>query len=262
MGDGYPSLGHTPTLGLTTAEVDVAENKRGRPKRTQPEGCHCRRQPEFLRPVGHRLCRRIEPGHVHRPDGSDRPVRPRWGAARRGNRRCAVLKLKSRDFNLMRECVLGNSTFAPHPGLRPQQAGLLEPGCGRPSPPPTGSPPDATRCTAAGGVDTTSDALIASRRQPWRSLLALRQSLNRPGATSSLEVETSTGSKLVGRLPAALGIEIPTNGEPCTGLSMGEHAAVTAKKMGIKRVGGVTRWPRRATATWRPPMTAGSSTTW
>jgi acetyl-CoA C-acetyltransferase len=42
--------------------------------------------------------------------------------------------------------------------------------------------------------------------------------------------------KLVGRLPASLGVEIPTNGEPRTGMSMGEHAAVTAKKMGVKRV--------------------------
>jgi acetyl-CoA C-acetyltransferase len=40
---------------------------------------------------------------------------------------------------------------------------------------------------------------------------------------------------LAGRVPAALGVEIPTNGEPRTGLSMGEHAAITAKQMGIKR---------------------------
>lgn len=42
--------------------------------------------------------------------------------------------------------------------------------------------------------------------------------------------------KLVGTLPASLGVEIPANSEPRTGLSMGEHAAVTAKQMGIKRV--------------------------
>jgi acetyl-CoA C-acetyltransferase len=42
--------------------------------------------------------------------------------------------------------------------------------------------------------------------------------------------------KLAGRVPATLGIDIPTNGEPRTGLSMGEHAAITAKQMGIKRV--------------------------
>ena len=31
-------------------------------------------------------------------------------------------------------------------------------------------------------------------------------------------------------------MEIPTNGEPRTGLSMGEHAAITAKQFGVKRV--------------------------
>ncbi|NBQ42308.1 MAG: acetyl-CoA C-acyltransferase, partial [Mycobacteriaceae bacterium] len=41
--------------------------------------------------------------------------------------------------------------------------------------------------------------------------------------------------RLVGGLPATLGVEIPTNGEPRTGLSMGEHAAVTAKQMHIAR---------------------------
>ena len=34
----------------------------------------------------------------------------------------------------------------------------------------------------------------------------------------------------------ALGVEIPVNSEPRTGLSMGEHQAITAKQMGIKRV--------------------------
>ena len=42
--------------------------------------------------------------------------------------------------------------------------------------------------------------------------------------------------KLVGKLPASLGVQIPVNSEPRTGLSMGEHAAITAKEMGIKRV--------------------------
>ena len=32
-----------------------------------------------------------------------------------------------------------------------------------------------------------------------------------------------------------LGIEIPRNGEPRTGLSMGEHAAITAKEFGVRR---------------------------
>jgi len=36
-------------------------------------------------------------------------------------------------------------------------------------------------------------------------------------------------------LVTKLGIEIPQNGEPRTGLSMGEHAAITAKEFGISR---------------------------
>ena len=32
-----------------------------------------------------------------------------------------------------------------------------------------------------------------------------------------------------------LGIEIPRNGEPRTGLSMGDHAAITAKEFGVRR---------------------------
>jgi acetyl-CoA C-acetyltransferase len=74
-------------------------------------------------------------------------------------------------------------------------------------------------------VDTTSDAPIGLGDNLRRSLLGLRRSKS-----------TLDRLKLVGRLPAAVGVEIPTNGEPRTGMSMGEHAAVTAKRMGIKRV--------------------------
>jgi acetyl-CoA C-acetyltransferase len=74
-------------------------------------------------------------------------------------------------------------------------------------------------------VDTTSDAPIGFGDDLRRTLLGLRR------AKSTFE-----RLKLVGRLPASLGVEIPTNGEPRTGLSMGEHAAVTAKQMGIRRV--------------------------
>ena len=74
-------------------------------------------------------------------------------------------------------------------------------------------------------MDTTSDAPIAFGDDLRRVLLGLRR------AKSNVD-----RLKLVGKLPAALGVEIPTNGEPRTGLSMGEHAAITAKQMGVKRV--------------------------
>ncbi len=134
----------------------------------------------------------------------------------------AVLK-HSRDFNLMRECVLGSSLSAYTPAFDLQQA------CG------TGLQSAIVAAdgialgryevAAAGGVDTASDAPIAFGDDLRRALLGLRR------AKSNVD-----RLKLVGKLPASLGVEIPVNSEPRTGMSMGEHAAVTAKEMGVKRV--------------------------
>ena len=84
---------------------------------------------------------------------------------------------------------------------------------------------DSYEVAAAGGVDTTSDAPIGLGDNLRRTLLKLRRSKSNVQRL-----------RLVGTLPATLGIEIPANSEPRTGLSMGEHAAITAKQMGIKRV--------------------------
>lgn len=134
----------------------------------------------------------------------------------------AVLK-HSQDFNLMRECVLGSPLSPYTPAFDVQQA------CGTGLQAAIIAADGIARgryeVTASGGVDTTSDAPIALGDNLRRSLLALRRS------KSNLD-----RLKLVGGLPAAVGVQIPTNGEPRTGLSMGEHAAITAKKMGIKRV--------------------------
>ena len=134
----------------------------------------------------------------------------------------AVLK-HSRDFNLMRECVLGSSLSPYTPAFDIQQA------CG------TGLQATIAAAdgiaagrydvAAAGGVDTASDAPIAFGDDLRRVLLGLRRSKSNVDRL-----------KLVGKLPASLGVEIPVNSEPRTGLSMGEHAAITAKQMGIKRV--------------------------
>src|SRR5271165_2861055 len=121
----------------------------------------------------------------------------------------AVLK-HSRDFNLMRECVLGSPLSSYTPAFDLQQA------CG------TGL---QSAVAAAGGVDTTSDAPIGLGDNLRRTLLSLRRSKSNVDRL-----------KLLGKLPASLGVEIPVNSEPRTGLSMGEHQAITAKKMGIKRV--------------------------
>jgi len=133
----------------------------------------------------------------------------------------AVLK-HSRDFNLMRECVLGSALSPYTPAFDIQQA--CGTGLQAAIAAADGIAAGRYEVAAAGGVDTTSDAPIGMGESLRRSLLALRRS------KSNLD-----RLRLVGRLPAALGIEIPTNGEPRTGLSMGEHAAITAKQMGIKR---------------------------
>jgi acetyl-CoA C-acetyltransferase len=134
----------------------------------------------------------------------------------------AVLK-HSRDFNLMRECVLGSALSPYTPAFDVQQA------CG------TGLQATIAAANsialgqyesaATGGVDTASDAPIAFGDDLRRVLLGLRR------AKSNVD-----RLKLVGKLPASVGVEIPVNSEPRTRKSMGEHAAITAKEMGIKRV--------------------------
>lgn len=134
----------------------------------------------------------------------------------------AVLK-HSRDFNLMRECVLGSALSSYTPAFDLQQA--CGTGLQAAIAAADGIAAGRYQVAAAGGVDTTSDAPIALGNNLRRTLLGLRR------ATSNVD-----RLRLVGRLPASLGVEIPVNSEPRTGLSMGEHAAITAKQMGIKRV--------------------------
>jgi acetyl-CoA C-acetyltransferase len=134
----------------------------------------------------------------------------------------AVLK-HSRDFNLMRECVLGSALSSYTPAFDLQQA--CGTGLQAAIAAADGIAAGRYQVAAAGGVDTTSDAPIAFGDDLRRTLLGLRRS------KSNLE-----RLKLVGRLPASLGVAIPVNSEPRTGLSMGEHQAITTKQLGIKRV--------------------------
>lgn len=134
----------------------------------------------------------------------------------------AVLK-HSRDFNLIRECVLGSTLSHDTPAHDVQQA------CG------TGlqSVIDVANKIAlgqmdsgiAGGVDTTSDAPLAVNDD-------LRQILVQANATKDLAGKLALLAKL---RPHHIVPEIPRNVEPRTGLSMGEHAAITAKEWGIGR---------------------------
>jgi acetyl-CoA C-acetyltransferase len=134
----------------------------------------------------------------------------------------AVLK-HSRDFNLTRECVLGSKLSPDTPAYDVQQA------CG------TGL--EATILVAnkialgqidvgiAGGVDTTSDAPIALNEK-------LRQVLLEANSAKSTGARLRALSKI---RPNQIVPAIPRNEEPRTGLSMGEHQAITAKKWGITR---------------------------
>jgi acetyl-CoA C-acetyltransferase len=134
----------------------------------------------------------------------------------------AVLK-HSRDFNLMRESVLGSALSSYTPAFDLQQA--CGTGLQAAIAAADGIAAGRYEVAAAGGVDTTSDAPIGLGDNLRRTLLGLRRS------KSNVE-----RLKLIGKLPATLGVEIPVNSEPRTGLSMGEHQAITAKQLGIKRV--------------------------
>ncbi|WP_346764702.1 acetyl-CoA C-acetyltransferase [Rhodococcus sp. HNM0569] len=134
----------------------------------------------------------------------------------------AVLK-HSRDFNLIRECVLGSALSPYTPAFDMQQAC----GTGLQSIIAVGDAIASGRIDSGvgGGVDTTSDAPIGVGNDLREFLL----SLNRAKSTGERV-------KLLGNVrPSMLGIEIPRNGEPRTGLSMGEHAAITAKEFGVSR---------------------------
>jgi acetyl-CoA C-acetyltransferase len=134
----------------------------------------------------------------------------------------AVLK-HSRDFNLTREAVLGSSLSAETPAYDVQQA------CG------TGL--ETTILVAnkialgqlesgiAGGVDTTSDAPIAVNEGLREVLLAANRARTVPARLKAL----------TGLRPNQLKPEIPRNSEPRTGLSMGEHQAITTAEWGIGR---------------------------
>jgi acetyl-CoA C-acetyltransferase len=134
----------------------------------------------------------------------------------------AVLK-HSRDFNLVREAVLGSRLSAETPAYDMQQA------CG------TGL--QAVIAVAnkialgqidvgiAGGVDTASDAPIGVNEDLRGVLLEFNRA-------------RSAGAKVKAALklrPKHVVPDVPRNGEPRTGLSMGEHAAITALEWGIAR---------------------------
>jgi acetyl-CoA C-acetyltransferase len=135
----------------------------------------------------------------------------------------AVLK-HSRDFNLARESVLGSKLSPETPATDIQQA------CG------TGLQAaiqvankialGQIEVGLAGGADTTSDAPLAVGDK-------LRKKLVKVNAARDAKARLAALGQI---RPGDIRLEIPQNGEPRTGLSMGEHAALTALEWQVGRV--------------------------
>ena len=129
----------------------------------------------------------------------------------------------SRDFNLARESVLGSKLSPETPATDIQQA------CG------TGLQAAIQVANkialaqievgVAGGSDTTSDAPVAISEKLRKKLLKVNAAKDTRGRLAALAAIR----------PGDIGLSIPQNGEPRTGLSMGDHAALTALEWQIGR---------------------------
>jgi acetyl-CoA C-acetyltransferase len=134
----------------------------------------------------------------------------------------AVLK-HARDFNLVRDAVLGSALAPETPAFDVQKAcdTSLEAVVAVANKVKVGQIDAGIGC----GVDTTSDAPIAVNEDLRKVLMAATRA---SGPADYL--------RLVGRLrPDHLVPEIPRNSERRTGLSMGEHQALTTAEWGIPR---------------------------
>jgi acetyl-CoA C-acetyltransferase len=134
----------------------------------------------------------------------------------------AVLK-HSKDFNLTREAVLGSALAPQTPAYDVQQACAtgMETVVGLANKIRLGQ----IESGIAGGVDSTSDAPIVVSDPLRHALLDLSRA-------------RTTQQKLaaLARIrPAHLAPSAPTTSEPRTGLSMGEHQALTTAAWGITR---------------------------
>ncbi|WP_105030650.1 acetyl-CoA C-acetyltransferase [Arthrobacter ruber] len=134
----------------------------------------------------------------------------------------AVLK-HSRDFNLTREAVLGSALSPETPAYDLQQACAtgLETVVGLSNKIRLGQ----IESGIAGGVDSASDAPIAVSEGLRRVLLDLSRA-------RTTQQKLTTLAKL---RPKDLAPNAPSTGEPRTGLSMGEHQALTTAAWEITR---------------------------
>ncbi|MEV4264561.1 acetyl-CoA C-acetyltransferase [Kribbella sp. NPDC049584] len=134
----------------------------------------------------------------------------------------AVLK-HARDWNMVREVVLGSKLAATTPAYDIQQAC----GTGLEAAILVGNKIALGQIDVgiAGGVDTASDAPVAVNDHLRNVLLDLNRAKTYPDRL-----------KVLARVrPKDVVPEIPRNAEPRTGKSMGDHAALTALEWGITR---------------------------
>ncbi|HEY9338285.1 acetyl-CoA C-acetyltransferase [Kribbella sp. NPDC050459] len=134
----------------------------------------------------------------------------------------AVLK-HARDWNMVREVVLGSKLAPTTPAYDIQQAC----GTGLEAAILVGNKIALGQIDAgiAGGVDTASDAPVAVNDRLRNILLDLNRAKTYPDRL-----------KVLARVrPKDVVPEIPRNAEPRTRKSMGEHAALTALEWGISR---------------------------
>ena len=130
----------------------------------------------------------------------------------------------ARDFNLTRESVLGSQAGARDAGHR-HPAGVRHRPAGRRSRSPNKIALGQIEAGIAGGTDTTSDAPVAISDK-------LRKKLMKVNAARDTRASSPRSAQI---RPGDIGLAIPQNGEPRTGLSMGEHAALTALEWQIGR---------------------------
>ena len=173
--------------------------------------------------TGRRVHEVLQPGHAHRgPGRPDRPLRPAGRADRGSGRRGGAQALPG---------------FQPDPGGRARLRAVRRDPRVRPAAGLRHRPGDRARLAnkiklgqidsaIAGGVDSASDAPIAVSEGLREVLLDLNRAKTLP-------------QRLQAPQPAApakdLAPDAPSTGEPRTGLSMGEHQALTTAQWEITR---------------------------
>src|SRR3954463_7258331 len=129
----------------------------------------------------------------------------------------------ARDFNLIRECGIGSALDDATAAYDVQQA--CDTGIQAAVLAANKIALGQIDVAIAGGVDTTSDAPLGVNDD-------LRRLLVKVNASKS----NAQRVKLLAHVrPSHLAPDVPRNAEPRTGLSMGEHAAITARRWSITR---------------------------